>query len=292
MAATDQFSPQDVQRILGLTEKQLDYWERLEFVSPKPQASGRTYDFRDLIGLRTVKQLLEQGIPATRLRRALTALRTGLSHASAPLSELRILSDGKDVIVERGGSRLEPVSGQFVMNFETREIGAQVRAMTGHSADEWFAAGLEYDADERRKAEAIDAYERALAVDPAKVEVLLNCGALHYESGNLGKAAECFKRVVEVDRENALAHFNLGSVLEELGRPEMAREHLRAAVRLEPRYADAHYNLAFVCERLTARKEAQQHWEIYVRLEPHGPWSDYARRRLAAMRPAASAFRR
>jgi tetratricopeptide (TPR) repeat protein len=292
MAATDRFSPQDVQRILGLTEKQLDYWERLELVSPLNDNGIRSYDFRDLIGLRTVKQLAENGVPPGRLRRALTALRARLSHAAAPLSELRILSDGKDVIVERGSSRLEPVSGQFVMNFETREIGERVRVMTGHSADEWFAAALEYDADDRRKAEAIDAYERALCVNPNKIEVLLNCGALHYESGSLHKAADYFKRVVQLDRENILANFNLGSVLDELGRPEMAREHLRAAVRLDPHYADAHYNLAFVCERLTAFKEAQQHWEIYVNLEPIGPWSDYARRRLAAMQPARSAVRR
>ncbi len=292
MGATDRFSPEDVQRILGLTEKQLDYWQRLELVGPHNENGVPSYNFRDLIGLRTVKQLAEQGIPPGRLRRALTALRARLSHAAAPLSELRILSDGKDVIVERGGARLEPVSGQFVMNFETREIGEQVRVMTGHSADEWLATALEYDADDRSKAEAIDAYERALCVDPNKVEVLLNCGALHYESGRLNKAADYFKRVLQLDREHILANFNLGSVLDELGRPEMAREHLRAAVRLDPHYADAHYNLAFVCERLMAFKEAQQHWEIYVNLEPVGPWSDYARRRLAAMQPARSVVRR
>jgi len=289
MAATDRFSPEDVLRILGLTERQLNHWERLELVSPSEHDGVRSYDFRDLIGLRTVKQLAEQGIPPTRLRRALNALRTSLSHADAPLSELRVLSDGKDVIVERGGARLEPVSGQFVMNFETREIGEQVRVMTGHSADEWFATALEYDADERRKTEAIDAYERALAVDPNKVEALLNCGALHYENGNLAKAAEYFKRVLAQDWENALAHYNLGSVLDEFGRPEMAREHLRNAVRLEQKHADAHYNLALVCEKLLARKEAQQHWQIYVDLEPVGPWSDYARRKLSAMQPGKSA---
>jgi len=235
-----------------------------------------------LIGLRTVKQLSAEGVPANRLRRALNALREELSQAEAPISELRVLSDGKDVVVEHGGARLEPLSGQFVLNFETREIKEQVRVLTGHSADDWFAAALQYEADGRRDTDAIDAYERALLVDPNKIEVLLNCGTLHYEIGNLAKATEYFQRVLAQERQNSLAHFNLGSVLEELGRPVLAREHLREAVRLNPRYADAHYNLAFVCEKLASFKEAREHWLAYVNLEPAGPWAGYAQKRLAA----------
>src|SRR5207245_3492981 len=90
MGPTDRFSPDEVQRILGLTEKQLDYWERLRLVSPQKEQGIRSYDFRDLIGLRTVKQLVENGVPANRLRRALAALREKLAHAEAPLSELRV----------------------------------------------------------------------------------------------------------------------------------------------------------------------------------------------------------
>ena len=60
----DRFSSEDVQRIVGLTGKQLDYWDRLRLVSPRKEEGIRFYDFRDLIGLRTVKQLVEEGVPA------------------------------------------------------------------------------------------------------------------------------------------------------------------------------------------------------------------------------------
>jgi len=73
-------------------------------------------------------------VPANRLRRALAAMREKLAHAEAPLAELRVLSDGGTVIVERGGTRLEPLSGQFVLNFEMRELNETVRVMTGRSA--------------------------------------------------------------------------------------------------------------------------------------------------------------
>jgi tetratricopeptide (TPR) repeat protein len=285
MGAMDRFSPEDVQRIVGLTGKQLDYWDRLRLVSPHTEKGTRYYNFKDLIGLRTVKQLVEEGVPAGRLRHALTALREKLSQADAPLAELRVLSDGKDVLVEHGGARLEPVSGQYALNFETSELGERVRVMKpkpGPNADHWLATALEYDADGRTRSEAIDAYDQALCIDPQKLDALLNCGTLLYEEGNLKKAAEYFTRALQVEPENALAHFNLGSVLEEVGRLEAARIHLRHAVRLDANYPDAHYNLAFVCEKLRAHNEARKHWEAYVELDPTSPWCGYARQRLAA----------
>jgi tetratricopeptide (TPR) repeat protein len=289
MGATDTFSAEDVQRILALTAKQLDYWDRLRLVPARKEQGSRFYDFRDLIGLRTVKQLVEKGVPANRLRRALAALREKLAQAHAPLAELRILSDGKDIVVERGEARLEPLSGQFVLNFETRELGEKVRVMAGPNADDWLATALEYEAEGKTRAEAIDAYDRALCADPRKPEALINCGTLCYEDGNLRKAAEYFRRALEVDPENALAHFNLGSVLEETGRPEAARQHLRQAVRLQPNYPDAHYNLAFVCEKVGAYAEAQRHWQAYVTLDPLSPWCGYARQRLASSQKTKSA---
>lgn len=289
MDATDRFSPEDVQRILNLSGKQLDYWERLRLVSSRKELGDRFYDFRDLIGLRTVKQLVEKGVPANRLRRALAALHEKLAHVHAPLAELRILSDGRDVVVERHGARLEPLSGQFVLNFEIGELEQKVRVIAEPDADHLLALALECEADKKTRTQAIDAYERALRVDPQKVEALLNCGTLFYEDGNLEKASEYFRRALDLEPENSLAHFNLGSVLEDIGEAEAARQHLRQAVRLDPNHPDAHYNLAYVCEKLGAYGEARKHWQAYVELDPAGPWCNYARQRLASSNTAKSA---
>jgi len=283
MGTMDRYSPEDVQRILGLTSKQLERWDRLRLVSPQKEGEEQYYDFRDLIGLRTIKQLLEKGVTANRLQKAVSALKEKLSQVETPLSQLRILSDGKDVLVEHGVARLEPVSGQFVLNFETRELDESVRVIAaGRSAGDWLAMALAYDADKRMRAKAIEAYDRCIEADTKSVEALLNCGTLHYEDGNFEKAAQYFEEALEVDENSALAHFNLGSVLEDMGRVEEARQHLRQAVRLEPGYCDAHYNLAFVCEKLGAIPEAREHWATYVKLDPVGPWAAHARQRLAA----------
>jgi tetratricopeptide (TPR) repeat protein len=290
MGATDRFSPEDVQRILGLTRKQLDYWDRLHLVSPRTDLGVRYYDFRDLIGLRTIKQLLEKGVSANRLHRALSALNEKLSQVKTPLCELRILSDGKEVIVEHGAARLEPLSGQFVLNFETRELDESVRFIAQRSAEDWLALALSYEADEKNRAQAINAYDRCVDVDPHNVDALLNCGTLYYEDGNFEKATGYFQRALAVQPQNPLVHYNLGSVLEEMGELEGSRRHLRQAIILDPSYGDAHYNLAFVCEKLHALGEAREHWQAYIKLDPMGPWSAYARQRLAAAQAAKSAI--
>lgn len=290
MAATDRFSPEEVQRILGLTAKQLDHWERLRLITPRKEKEIPYYDFRDLISLRTVKQLLEKGVPANRLQRALTALRDKLSKVHAPLAELRVVSDGKDVLVERDGARLEPLSGQFVLNFEIREIGERVRVITQRSSDDWFNAALAYDSDANTKTEASQAYDLAVQIDPQNLDALLNAGALAYETGNFEKACDYFRRATTLDPESALAHFNLGSVLDEIGEAETARQHLRQAVRLDPQYPDAHYNLAYLCDKLGSFTEAREHWQAYIQLDPLGHWSSYARWRLASIANAKPAL--
>lgn len=282
MAVRDRFSPEDVQRIVGLTRKQLDDWDCLRLISPRVQHGTSYYDFRDLIGLRTIKQLLEKGVSATRLKRALTALNQKLDQVQAPLSQLRILSNGRDVVVEQGSSRLDPVSGQFALNFETRELEENITFFANRSVKDWFEIALSYEAKQETRSEAINAYQRCIEADPHYSDALLNCGTLYYEDGNFEKSAEFFQRALAAQPQNPLAHFNLGSVLEELGELEEARRHLREALLLDPSYFDAHYNLALVCEKLQALAEAREHWQAYVQLDPAGPSSEYARHRLAA----------
>src|ERR1700720_2080158 len=147
MGATERFTRREFQRILDVTDKQLAYWEKLGLVSPHKSGGDKFYDFRDLTSLRTAKQLIENGVSANRLRRSLVALNQKLSEVKAPLTELRIMANGRDVIVERDGARLEPISGQFVLNFDTRELGDKVRVMPERKAQDWFALALQYEAD-------------------------------------------------------------------------------------------------------------------------------------------------
>jgi tetratricopeptide (TPR) repeat protein len=283
MGKTDQFSRAEFLRILDVSEKQLSYWEKLRFVAPRKKGSDKSYDFRDLITLRTAKQLIETGVSAQRLQRSITALQQQLSEVKSPLTELRIRSNGRNVIVERAGVHHEPISGQILLNFETRELNQKVRVIPQRSADQWVALGVQREEQSESPAglqAAADAYERALQMDPSHVDALNNLGMLFYEKGELESAMTLFRRAVDLHSQHMLSHFNLGSVLEERSELEEARRHLRMAVRLDDGHPDGHYNLAYVCERLEAYTEARRHWRKYLELDPDSSWSNYARQRL------------
>jgi tetratricopeptide (TPR) repeat protein len=287
MATSDRFSRREFQRMLDVSEKQLSYWEKLELVAPRQKGAEKTYDFRDLITLRTAKQLIEKGVSAQRLQRSIVALKKQLAGVTSPLTELRIRSNGRDVIVERAGMHLEPISGQIMLNFETRELSEKIRVMPTRSADEWVWLGVEREEGSESGAAimaAAQAYERALDIEPGHVDALNNLGMLSYEQGNVEDATLLFRRAVEFHPHHVLSRFNLGSVLEEAGDLHQARLHLRMAVRLDPVHADAHYNLAFVCDKLGAYAEARRHWRRYLELDPDSSWASYARQRLTHQR--------
>ena len=252
-------------------------------IEPRVAGAREFYDFRDLIALRTAKQLMEKGVSPARLRHSLMALRQKLSEVKSPLTELRIISNGKDVIVEvADGGQLEPISGQFILNFATRELVENVRVMPDRNADGWFRMALEFDADPATRGKAIEAYERVITIEPKHVEALLNRGALAFEDGQLEAARDFFARAVEAQPENSVARFNLGSTLDDLGLLQDARQQLRLAVRLDPGSADARYNLATVCDKAGSPDEAREHWIAYLKLDPGSSYAEYARRRLSS----------
>ncbi len=280
----ERFTRREVLRIVGLEAKQLAYWQRLGLVSPRKRWGQEFYDFNHLISLRAIKQLTSHKVSARRLRRAVEALQQQLGEIDAPLSELRISSDGRQVVVEHQGARLEPLSGQFLFNFETRSLSENIRALPERTAEEWFALAMEWEADPEGRGRAIDAYRNVLAARPDWVEPLLNLGTVLYEEGEHAEAERGFRRAVELEPNRPLARFNLGCVLGKLGREAAARDQLREALRIDPVYADAHYNLALVSEKLGSIAEARRHWRRYLELDPASPWADVARRRLGLPR--------
>ncbi len=285
----ERFTRREVLRILNLTEKQLAYWERLRLVPPRARWGEKFYGFGELITLRTIKQLTDQRVPARRLRRAVEALREQLAEVSAPLSELRVLWNGRQIAVEWEGRQLEPLTGQLLLNFDARELEQKIRVMPERTAEEWFALALEHEADPATTLQAIEAYQRALEKKPTWFELHINLGTLFYERGKRDEATRCYRQAVELNPASPLAQFNLGSLLDELGQYATAREHLRRAVQLKPDYPDAHYNLGLVCEKLGAHAEARRQWRRYLELDSDSPWADYARRRLAGFgRPESS----
>src|SRR5579863_8358809 len=105
--------------MLGVSEQQLRSWERHGLI----EGAG-SFSFSDLIALRTLQKLRESHVPPRKIGRALTALKKKLSEVERPLSELKILSDGRTISVQIAGQRMEALTGQLLFNFDTSELGS------------------------------------------------------------------------------------------------------------------------------------------------------------------------
>jgi DNA-binding transcriptional MerR regulator len=80
----------------------LRYWDRVKLVEPSIQSTGgrpgkrRLYSFRDLVALRVVRSLLDNGMSVQRVRRAWGYLRR-TADMDTHLSEVRLVTDGQSI---------------------------------------------------------------------------------------------------------------------------------------------------------------------------------------------------
>ena len=274
--------------MIGVSRRQLDYWTRLRLVEPRARWGERFYSFADLVALETIKRLTANRVPARRLRRAIAALHTELGEARAPLWQLRIMANAREVVVHPSGPRsrpFEPLTGQFVLQFETETLAGKVRTMASRTAEEWFEIGLACDSRPETLEKAAEAYCRALELAPGWVEAHINLGTTLYQLGHMEESKHTFAAAVALEPNNALSRFNLGCVLDQLGDSHGAIEHLRRAVELAPHLADAHLNLALVYDQRGEKDLARKHLSLYLHYEPRGPWAEFARSRMPPSHP-------
>jgi tetratricopeptide (TPR) repeat protein len=286
------YTRNEVERMMGVTRRELDYWTRLRLVFPRARWGERFFNFSDLVAVETIKRLAARKVPARRIRRAMTILQTELGSANTPLSMLRISTNGKQVVVYppiATARPFEPLTGQFVLNFETSELAKKIHAMASRSAEEWFEFGMMCDSNTESLEQAAQAYRKAVDAAPDWVEARINLGTAMYQLGRMEDALEQFLMAVEYEPENALAEFNLGCVFEQLGKTADAISHLSRAVELLPSLADAHLNLALAYEKNGQGHYALRHLSLYVRYEPNGPWAEFARSRIDKYRPPSPA---
>lgn len=84
------------------TPHQLRYWDKVALVEPSLQRTGgrpgrrRLYSFRDLVALRVVKSLLDNGMSVQRVRRAWDYLRR-TAELDEHLAEVKLITDGQSI---------------------------------------------------------------------------------------------------------------------------------------------------------------------------------------------------
>jgi len=106
--------------IVGITYRQLDYWDRTGLSRPslaKARGSGtqRLYAYKDLLELKVIKQLLDGGVNLRQARRAIECLRESVGE---DLTTANLVIVGEGSVLMRTGEQIIDLlrGGQGVFN--------------------------------------------------------------------------------------------------------------------------------------------------------------------------------
>ena len=127
------FTAHQATKFTGCSARQLRYWDQIDLVNPSIQGTGgrpgvpRLYSFRDLVALRVVKSLLDNGMSLQRVRRAWDYLNRRAA-LDKHLSEVKLITDGVSIfkIARRNGEIIDALrEGQLAFFVAIDEIATR-----------------------------------------------------------------------------------------------------------------------------------------------------------------------
>ncbi|MGE0192573.1 MAG: tetratricopeptide repeat protein [Planctomycetota bacterium] len=136
-----------------------------------------------------------------------------------------------------------------------------------------------------RTSEALDAYDRSLALDPGSAVAANNSGAMLLKLGRVEEALARFEDALRMDPGYADARNNRGAALERMGRTVEAVGEYRQALSNDPRHARARSNLGAVAWRRGKLRAAANAFREAVGFDPG---FEGARMNLALLREAVA----
>ncbi len=274
------YSARHAAQLIGLAESAVRSCIRDGLVGT-PGAVPAQLSFRDLSALRTVKSLVDAGLPLPRVRKELTKIQQTLP-AGTSIAELTVEARGGEVYLR--GAKLGvglDLGGQLSLPLEpppppppppSGEVRELPRApdapvpvaVAPATSEQWIARAMELE--ERDPVAAIDAYRRALRLRPETTEAWINLGRLFAESGDSTAAHDCFRSALDLDPADATAYYNLGVLAQDAGTEGDAIALYRRALELDPHLAEAHYNLATLFDQSGDSRSAIRHINEYRKL--------------------------
>lgn len=271
------YSARHAAQLIGLPESAIRSCIRDGLVGT-PGTVPAQLTFRDLSALRTVKALVDAGLPLPRVRRELARIQHAMPNGGS-IAELTVEARGGQVRV-RGEHGSDDLIGQLALPFEPADEPAEAEgelrelprppdapvpvAVAPATAEQWLARALELE--DRDPVAAIDAYRRSLRLRPDCTEAWINLGRMFAESGDPPAASDCFHRALELDPTDPTVHYNLGVIAQDAGKEQDAIAHYRRALELDPRMAEAHYNLATLFDQSGDSRAAIRHINEYRKL--------------------------
>ena len=128
-----------------------------------------------------------------------------------------------------------------------------------------LAAALQADG---RPRDAIEHYQRAIALQPDYAPAYNNLGVARRAAGDLDQAIAAYERAVAMKPDYPDAHYNLANALLDKNKPQEAEEHFRIALQSIPDSAGVRNNLGIALAAAGKGDDAVAAFRAAVAAEP------------------------
>ena len=289
------YTPAMLAHLLDVSIVTIRRWHRRGLITPSRQVHKLPYfDFQEVSSARRIAKLVSAGASPDAIESKLMLLANLYPNIERPLSQLSVIVEGKNLLLQHGEGLVEP-SGQKLFDFDAEKTDsaretAEVLSFESFETerrsidllttpDEFLelAVQCEDDDDLESAAEVYRAMGLAFGPNP---DTCFRLAELLYQQDDLAGARERYFVAVEMDETFVEARASLGCVLVELGQLELAHSAFKGALEHHEDYPDVQYHMARLLDEMQRLDEADSHWQRFLQLAPKSPWADEARERL------------
>jgi tetratricopeptide (TPR) repeat protein len=144
----------------------------------------------------------------------------------------------------------------------------------------------------KKYTDAIDSYQKALAIKPNVGSYLNGLADAYAKSGQTDKAVQTYAAAATADPPNAaLYYYNEGAVFTNTGKVDEAVTAFDKAIELDPKRADAYYwkgvdligKATMKDNKMVAPAGTAEAFNKYLELQPNGKYADASKQMLATI---------
>jgi tetratricopeptide (TPR) repeat protein len=140
--------------------------------------------------------------------------------------------------------------------YNEKDKSSQVSGYAKETEDESVDKGINYFKNQKYD-EAIDAFSRAIQINPNKADIYNNRGLSYKMKGDLDNAIIDFNKAVEIDPTYEKAYYNMGSAYFKKGDFDKAIKEFDKTIEINPGFVQAYANRASIYFR---KKEYDSSW--------------------------------
>ena len=252
--ATDVITPPEKKKEKIISEKSRNFKDKNNYL--QPQNNTNIYDVS-----------LASGKVSPKVNLAKPS-HSQITSATAKNSEIQSMIDNsKNYIAQKEYTRAENL-------IDT--------AVEREDKNEWLLAELASLYEQINNLnKASSTYEKAIALNPKRIEIVYSYALCLYKKNNLDIAKTNLEKVIGINPGFMLAYFNLGSIYFQKSDYTNALTSFVQSLKLNPLNADALYNTALTLETMNHKELAYKYYKKCLDLSPNDFQASKAVERLS-----------